>query len=256
MIILFIFLHCRLVTLVWPESTAPLWSLTPLSWWLCGTDRQTCCWEPRWESKCALPYSNHGTQVRYLTEAANIKEMNDCCMQRYIYFKTTTSVKHWACKIPNTTSCCWSCTVQDLCNQTAKAQQTIKEHPFSHMRQAGADLCQADCLVDSAAGYRCVFSSLHRSTLQLWTCGQWAAYLASSSPRNLFSLENLKLTKLTRFSRWMSSFALKKWPEVLPLVVNLLFTVCKFSIASARVFIVQFCSSSLVGAIGGLLMKS
>lgn len=71
----------------------------------------------------------------------------------------------------------------------------------THKTNSNRDSCQEDCLLNVSAGCQCVWSSLHRSTPQLWTCGQWVAYLASSSPRNLSSLENQKLTKLTRFSR-------------------------------------------------------
>lgn len=72
---------------------------------------------------------------------------------------------------------------------------------FTHEAGFSAEACQEGRLLYVSVDCHGVCSSLRRSTPQLWTCGQWAAYLASFSPRSLFSLENPKSTKSTRFSR-------------------------------------------------------
>lgn len=73
----------------------------------------------------------------------------------------------------------------------ADSWQSVRAHPFTGSLQYEKVNGWAALLFLNCSGV----CSLHRNTPQLWTCGQWAAYLASFSPRNHFSLENLKLTK-------------------------------------------------------------
>lgn len=227
------------MTLVWPGSTAPPWSRTPLWWWPCGTGHQNCCWEPRWEFSFTLPEHITRADEKF---ALKLQTLWWCALIDVVTSSWSTVslfqdklpseddiCEAFGLKIPNTVKHYLTFTVCDLQSQTEAVQQHSQStSTFTHETNSNAEICQEVCLLYVSADCHCVCSSLRRSTPQPWTCGQWAAYLASSWPRNLFSLENLKLTKLTRFSRWMPSFALVEWSKSSPWRVKaLVFTACK-----------------------------